>query len=432
MLGPDEPRYADVGRAMAASGDWITPRLWGLPWFEKPALLYWLTAIGFQAGLSEDLAPRLPVALLSIGFVLFFAGCMRREFGDRAAAFSAAILATSVLWLGYSHVGVFDLPLAATFGACMLLVMGKQRTFLQMAMAGTLLGAAMLCKGFVPCVLFLPALWFLRRDWKHIALIAAGATVVAAPWYALVIARNGAAFIDDFFWKQQFSRFTSPELQHVRPFWFYVPVLLGGFFPWTPIGLIFVRQRSLFRDQRVQFLLAWVLWGLIFFSISVNKLPGYVLPLFPALAALAGVGLARHSAPSRWLLAFCGASVWLLPVAGQMLPDVLLHGSAGLNSNISPLWVLPALVSGTLVWWLETSNRRGLAVAMIVSSVTLCVIEIVSQIYPILDRTVSARQYWSVHSPSIACSEEANRGWHYSLNYYAQKDLPACQSPLRR
>src|SRR5713226_3010072 len=83
MLGPDEPRYAAIGQAMAQSGDWVTPRLWDEPWFEKPALLYWMTAIGFKAGLSEDLAPRLPVAILSVGFLTFFFFALRREFGER-------------------------------------------------------------------------------------------------------------------------------------------------------------------------------------------------------------------------------------------------------------------------------------------------------------------------------------------------------------
>jgi 4-amino-4-deoxy-L-arabinose transferase-like glycosyltransferase len=72
LLGPDEPRYAAIGREMARSGDWITPRLWGEPWFEKPALLYWMTAAAFRAGLGDDLAPRLPVALLSVGFLIFY------------------------------------------------------------------------------------------------------------------------------------------------------------------------------------------------------------------------------------------------------------------------------------------------------------------------------------------------------------------------
>src|SRR5579862_8976497 len=109
MLGPDEPRYAAIGRAMAESGDWVTPRLWGEPWFEKPALLYWMTAAGFEAGLGLDLAPRLPVAIASVAFVIFFFVVLRREFGDRTAFYATTIFATSAGWLAFSRVAVTDL-----------------------------------------------------------------------------------------------------------------------------------------------------------------------------------------------------------------------------------------------------------------------------------------------------------------------------------
>src|SRR5881409_679220 len=72
VLGPDEPRYASIAREMARSGDWITPRLWGEPWFEKPALLFWMTGAAFRLGLNADLAPRLPVAIASVAFLIFF------------------------------------------------------------------------------------------------------------------------------------------------------------------------------------------------------------------------------------------------------------------------------------------------------------------------------------------------------------------------
>src|SRR4051794_22355465 len=93
ILLPDEPRYAAIGQAMAQSGDWITPRLWGQPWFEKPALLYWMTATGFRLGLGPELAPRLPVALLSVCFLGFFWWRLRTEWDSRTASFATAMLA---------------------------------------------------------------------------------------------------------------------------------------------------------------------------------------------------------------------------------------------------------------------------------------------------------------------------------------------------
>src|ERR1039458_509102 len=99
LIGPDEPRYASIAREMARSGDWITPRLWGQPWFEKPALLYWMTGAAFQLGIGPDLAPRLPVALMAAGFLVFYWWILRREFGARPAWFATLILGTCGAWV---------------------------------------------------------------------------------------------------------------------------------------------------------------------------------------------------------------------------------------------------------------------------------------------------------------------------------------------
>src|SRR6185437_11309216 len=111
MLSTDEPRYAAVGREMAQTGDWITPRLWGKPWFEKPPLLYWMTATATLAGFSPDAAPRVPVALTAVVFLAFFYFRLRALFDERAALFAAAMLATSAGWLAYGFVAVTDLPM---------------------------------------------------------------------------------------------------------------------------------------------------------------------------------------------------------------------------------------------------------------------------------------------------------------------------------
>jgi 4-amino-4-deoxy-L-arabinose transferase-like glycosyltransferase len=126
LLSADEPRYAAIGRAMAQTGDWVTPRLWGNPWFEKPPLLYWMTAIAFKAGLDQDLAPRLPVALSSVAFLIYFFLALRREFDTQVAFYATAILATSAGWLAFSHIAVTDLLMSATFAAAMLLTWGRR------------------------------------------------------------------------------------------------------------------------------------------------------------------------------------------------------------------------------------------------------------------------------------------------------------------
>ena len=301
MLGADEPRYAAIGREMARSGDWITPRLWGQPWFEKPALLYWMSGGAFRLGLGPDLAPRLPVALLAVAFLVFFWWILWREFGCRAAWLSTLILGTTAGWIGFSQVGVTDLPLTATFSAAMLLALPwiARRDTRYLPAAAALLGFAVLAKGLLPLVLAAPLLvaWRYWRDLVRPRVILPF-LVVALPWYVLCYLRNGYPFIDVFFVQHQFGRFVSGALMHVQPWWFYLPCLAGLLLPWTPL-LALAAKRPAYRDPRRLFLLLWLGFGLVFFSAAANKLPGYVLPLIPAVAVLLGTALDEAESPGR-------------------------------------------------------------------------------------------------------------------------------------
>jgi len=428
LLGPDEPRYAAIGAAMAHSGDWVTPRLWGVPWFEKPALLYWMTATAFKAGLDEDLAPRLPVAILSVGFLIFFFFALRREFGERTGWYATTILATSAGWLAYSHSGVPDLPMSATFAAAMLLIMSRDRKG-AVLIAGILLGLSVLAKGLAPLALFLPAVWFLRHRVRDLFLLLAVTAAIATPWYALVFLRNGQRFIDDFFWTQHFGRLTSHALMHERPFWFYVPVLLGGFFPWIPLlALLFAKR--IYQDKRAVFLLVWLAWGLIFFSIFLNKLPGYVLPLFPAIAALLGIALTQieqRATKMVWLLGVCGALFWCVPAIQDLLPRALQSGMSRAQIQLPIVWILPAIALGIGCALLERSGRRDACITLIALMAVISVVSLILKVYPVLDSTVSARGIWKSTVPPITCVTESNRSWLYGLNYYAGTDLPDCK-----
>ena len=154
LYGPDEPRYASIARAMAATGDWITPRLDGEAWLEKPPLLYWMSAIGFRLGLGPESAPRVPLALASVCFLIWFRFYLRRWLSDGQAFCAAAMLATSAGWIGYSYVAVTDVPLTICFAAAMLVSLawiegGRAR---DAVLAGALFGLAVLAKALVPFV----------------------------------------------------------------------------------------------------------------------------------------------------------------------------------------------------------------------------------------------------------------------------------------
>jgi len=435
LLGPDEPRYASIGRAMAQSGDWITPRLWGEPWFEKPALLYWMTGAAFQFGLGDDLAPRFPVALVSVAFLAFYWRVLGRHFGPRAAGFSTAVLGTSAGWLAYSCVGVTDLPMTAAFSAAMLLALdwvdtGARR---RLPAAAALLGLAVLAKGLVPLVLAVPLVLMGRRrtlDWFRPS-VAGVFLAVAVPWYALCYLRNGAPFIDTFFWQHQFGRFSTEALKHVQPFWFYAPVLAVALAPWTPL-LALLGRRTLYHDRRAAFLLLWAVFGFLFFSAATNKLPGYVLPLLPAVAALAGIALAqaKRTAP---VLALCAVMLVTIPVAAQVLPAALAAGLSRANPPVfSWVWLVPFALAAVV--WRRLSDGRG--AALIALAVTAGVLYLKVSAFPAIDQAVSARTLWKEVSSrrDNVCVRDIRRAWRYGLNYYSVTPLPDCDAqpkPLR-
>lgn len=435
VLGPDEPRYAAIGRAMAQTGQLITPKLWGNPWFEKPPLLYWFTAIGTWTGLDPDLAARVPVALLSLCFLAAFFFLLRSEFGFDAAAVSTILLASCASWVTYSSLCLTDLPLAVFFSLAVLLTVPltaktppETHVQLRFAAIGACIGLAMLSKGLVPIALAAPFLWYLRRLWRSWWIAALAAILVAAPWYLAVYAENGYPFIEEFFIKHHLERLYSPALQHVQPWYYYVPVLLAGLFPWTPLlALLAVKGKP--WDARRRFLAAIVLWGVLFFSISLNKLPGYLLPLIPALFALiaAHFDAENPALPRAWLLP-CAILIAAIPLLAQILPQALAAGrlTSLTLQGLSPtqiFYVVLPLAALLVV-------RRSWAASVLVLCVVAGGIYLKSAVYPILDRTVSARDLWRELRPNSAdiCDDWMSRDWAYGLAFYRGSPFPPCSA----
>jgi 4-amino-4-deoxy-L-arabinose transferase-like glycosyltransferase len=432
LLGPDEPRYAAIGRSMAQTGDWITPSLWGSPWFEKPPLLYWLTAVATALGAGPEISARLPVALLSLAFLCVFCGLLAREFGWLAAIISTAALASSAGWIAYSNLCLTDLPLSCFFALSVLLLLPMLRetpdvSRMRLLVSGVCLGFAVLAKGLVPLVLLLPVCWFLRRYWRVWWLPALTCLLVALPWYVIVYQRNGQPFVEDFFLKQQFERLYSKSLQHVQPWYFYLPVLLGILFPWTPLfGMLFNKRGW---DARRKFLLAIILFGLLFFSLSLNKLPGYLLPLVPLLFAVLGgsvQGRTPFRLPRHWLIPSALLAALIPPVA-EALPSLLSAGRISAfrlgHFSATSLFYMLAPVAVVML------ARRSWVPALLV----LCVVGggffVKIRAFPPLDRQVSARVFWNRQIQPLAgnvCEEWIKRDWVYGLSFYAGQLLPPC------
>jgi 4-amino-4-deoxy-L-arabinose transferase-like glycosyltransferase len=454
LVGPDEPRYASIAREMARSGDWITPRLWGEPWFEKPPLLYWMSAAAFRMGFGPELAPRLPIAALAVAFLAFFWWIVRREFGRRAAFMATLILGTAGEWLGYSQVGVTDLPLTAAFSAAMLLAVPwiARRDGRYLPAAGAMLGLAVLAKGLVPLALAAPPLvlgWLYARKRpaggpadpegasRGVRLTSAALRVaipfllVSLPWYVFCYLRNGFPFLNDFFVRHHLSRFTSNALQHGQPWWFYLPVFAAAFVPWTPL-LLLGAGRSGWRDPRRFFLLAWVLCGLLLFSLSVNKLPGYILPLLPAAALLAALALDEAAGARAWLAA-CALLLAAFPIAAPMLPAAVASGlSRAPRPSLEWTWLLPVVVAAA-AWQLESRGKRYAAVFCIAAGTAAGMAYVKHVALPQLDRVASARSLWRGISDRSGdtCVDGIHRTWRYGLNYYSVTPLPECSAEAR-
>ena len=421
MYSTDEPRYADIGRAMARTGDWITPRLWGQPWFEKPPLLYWMTATGFRLGLGPDLAPRLPMALLSVAFLAFFWWRLRALWNGRVAACATAILATTGGWLGYSHVAVTDLPVAVFFTTAVLLALAREGREPDRIAAAAALGLAVLAKSVPPLVLFTPVLFFDRRNWKRwfaswpIAAFAA----VALPWHIIATMRNGWNLPYVLFIEQQVGRFLNNSRQHGQRWWFYLPVFCGLLFPW--FALLPLAFRRLSADRRLRTLAAILILGLIFFSASINKLPGYVLPLAPVTCVLMGAGLAASPRPDRWLIVpviLLGALPFAAAIVPQAAADGLSAASLDWRLAFSGLAVAAA-VAGVLVFGFRS---LALPAAFLLAAGGLFWLE--ARVFPQLDRAATARPLWLEKHPT--CAPVPGRTVSYGLYYYSERKLLPC------
>ncbi len=441
LVSPDEPRYASVAREMARSGDWITPRLGGEPWFEKPALLYWMGAAAQALGLEGDLATRLPVGLLSIAFLTFFHWRLSRVFGLVEADYATLILATTAGWVAFSQAGIFDLPLAASLGAALLSLLPwvenrDAGTVKALPLFGVLLGVSVLAKGLVGPLLaalaILPVCFGrgvkpAARDLFHPRVLAAF-LIVAAPWYVLCTLANGWPFLAEFFGTHHFARFFTESLQHAQPVWFFGPVLLAGLLPWTPLLALFP-DAEMRRDPRVRFLLGWALTTLLFFSFSKNKVAGYNLPALPPLAALMGIRLARVKNASL-LLAAAALLLLLAPLAEALLPVALSQGlrDAWPPRGISWLWAAPFVAAAGIVGWLDRAGRRNAAMMLLAACTIASLIHLKIEVFPTIDEQAGTRSLWREIEPHVAetCVGDVRRHVAYGLAYYSDSRLPDC------
>ncbi|MGA7749533.1 MAG: glycosyltransferase family 39 protein [Gallionella sp.] len=359
LIKPDEGRYAEIPREMVVSGDWTTPRLNGLKYFEKPPLQYWATATAYEIFGEHQWTSRLWTALTGFAGILlvWFAGL--RLFGREAANYAAILLGSSMLYSLMAHINTLDMGVTffLTLGIVGLLLgqtqTDKEKRRHWMLLAWAALGLAVLSKGLMGLVLPGAALFIYSVVQRDLSVLKrmhwlAGLAVfllITAPWFYLVMKAN-PEFFQKFFIYEHYTRFTTKDLGRYQPWYYFIPILLAGMLPWTVLmfdTLINTWRGSKLPDKAfnaARFLLVWAVFIYLFFTVSGSKLPSYLLPMFPALALLMGKQLADMNTRR------------LFRLIAPILPLTLL--GLGLAPFTARLADTPLQVQGysAYAWWL--------------------------------------------------------------------------------
>jgi 4-amino-4-deoxy-L-arabinose transferase-like glycosyltransferase len=461
FVGPDEPRYAWIARDMAETGDWVTPRLYGKPWFEKPVLYYWGAALCFKLfGVSEATA-RLPSAISALLATLALAWLALRLYGADTARWLLLLLPTTVGMIGFSDAAATDMPFSGMLTiamVCAAVVLGLTRNehtpilprtpWLSLILFGFFLGLAVLAKGPAAIILSDGAIFFwalFTKRWSdafrlfHPAALASFC-LTSLPWYILCARRN-PDFFRIFIIEHNFKRYLTPEFQHIQPFWYYGPVILVAFFPWSvlPISVaseaVYSFRESRWTKSKSLFLAFWALLPLVFFSFSRSKLPGYVLPALPPLAALCArnlsLGFQRSSAAARWATIVV-AMLLLVPAGVLWYVELLRHDPIGLRLHQAPLlWASVCALAGFFALILALSNRLQVAFLIVLIAMLFSITathralkQTDFQGLSVRSSVQAARDHWTDFAPGRTSSFKLSRGDQYGLNFYMRREVP--------
>ncbi|HEY0376745.1 MAG TPA: phospholipid carrier-dependent glycosyltransferase [Pyrinomonadaceae bacterium] len=388
LVGPDEPRYAQVAREMFDRGDMVTPTLGGRTWFEKPALLYWMMMGGYKLFGVSAWAARLGPALCGLltVFLIYWVGrrVERAEGNENGPGpWGAVALASSAGLVVFSRAASFDVVVTATTTlalSCFLvaeLETGRKRRLRLLAAFHAAVGLSLLAKGLVGIVIpfgVVGLYQLLRREWPRKCFLSSLlwgvplALAIAGLWYGPVIARHGWTFVDQFFIQHHFARFISNQYRHPQRFYFYLPIMLMLTLPWTALLLVAVAQARRWRwreptaEGRARvFALAWLAAPVLFFSISQSKLPGYVLPALPGAMLLAGFWLSRFMRGESGNGVMRATGALLLVMAAGGIAYALRTEEVTLACALGA--VAPLVIAGALaILWRE---RRALRVELI-------------------------------------------------------------------
>jgi 4-amino-4-deoxy-L-arabinose transferase-like glycosyltransferase len=309
---PDEARYVEIPREMVVSGDFITPRLNGVKYFEKPPLFYWLQAGAMKAFGSSEFSMRLVTALMAVGGVVATFAFAASFYGLMIGAVAALIVATSPLYFGLAHMILLDMSASifvtfALFSFYKAFTATHRRRLWFWGFAAAC-GLGVMTKGLMALAIPGPIIvtwltatrqWGRLRPFYPLSALAIFLSIVV-PWHVAVSLQN-PEFAHKYFIVEHFLRFTTSYHERYQPIWFFIPIVLIGLFPW--ISFIPRGVKNLRQDPLTLYLLLWAAWVIAFFSVGNSKLIPYILPAFPPLAILLahGWGILREQQRYIWL-----------------------------------------------------------------------------------------------------------------------------------
>ncbi len=459
LVGPDEPRYAQVAKEMLVSGDLVTPRLYGQPWFEKPILYYWLVSISYKAVGISEFSARLISALAAVLGVFAIFWVAKDFLSPRGGVLAGLILASSPLYFSLARAATMDMLLTGTLTAsyaCLYFTLFGQlqkstnaneisslRSSPAVYFIYFFLAFSVLAKGPVGVVLiggtlllFLSAtrqfaLFRKMRPFMGILIFLA----LASPWYGLCYRANGWTFVDEFLLKHNLARFATDRYWHSQPFWFYLPVLLGGFFPWIFQLALAARRLAPSRwrgssavDSKELFLWLWGLVPIVFFSFSRSKLPGYILPSIPAFSILAAkeweqslnLKEAHNLGKPFRITAFLQAT--FVCVLGLALPFIAEYINLAITSSIPQLTMILCGVGIAGLFSLYRGRIRNL-LGIYLAGIGLVVVLVTHRIIPQIEPFESSRQLAAVLRKEGFVDQPIfiyglSRRVEYGLNFY--------------
>ena len=352
LLEPDEGRYAEIPREMVESGDFVTPHLNYVKYFEKPVLLYWMNAASFMVFGENEFAARFPTALCAVAgaFVTALLGAFL--FGNRTGIIAGIITSLSLLYFAIGTITLTDMPLSlfitAALSAFYVGHIKNDRRWYLIFYASVAFG--LLAKGLVAIVL--PGgiiFWYIvfTKKWKLVidALYLPGILIffiISVPWFYMV-SRENPDFLYFFFVREHFMRYATRMHNRYEPIWFFLPMIPLGLMPWTGFFFSLFSKESVVRtpagkemkDANI-YLISWFTVILVFFSISSSKLIPYIVPCFPPLALLIASDINRMMERKKWH----GKALWTSLSVGILFSAALIIYTY-IGGKVDPSQALP-------------------------------------------------------------------------------------------